>query len=36
MAGKIANRPWVVCSDQNRWSFFSATGNKKQCAEGKG
>ncbi len=36
MAGKTANRPWVVCFDQNRGSFFSATGNKKQCAEGEG
>ena len=36
MAGKTANRPGVVCFDQNRGSFFSATGNKKECAEGKG
>ena len=36
MAGKTASGPWVVFFGQDRGSFFSATGNEKQCAESKG
>ena len=36
MAGKSASGPRVVCFGRDRESFFSATGNEKQCAEGKG